>query len=216
MIHPLFPQVPGRAVRVLLLGAHSDDIEIGMGATLLRLVESGADLEVFWAVATAEGARETEARASAADFAGSRLAGISIGNLRESYLPFVGAATKDFVHSLRDIARPDIVFSHARHDLHQDHRILAEIVPSAFRDQLILEFEIPKFDGDLATPGVYFEVSEAHIKRKVELLTKHFPSQSDKYWFDEALFLGLARIRGVESRSSTGYAEGFYCRKLVF
>lgn len=216
MIHPLLPVRAGEPLRVLAVGAHADDIEIGAGATLLRLVASDIELEVCWAVLTSDETREAEARSSAFDFVGPALTSFVAGKLRESYLPYVGAEAKEFVHALHDHIRPDVVFTHCRHDLHQDHRIVSELVSNAFRDQLIFEFEIPKYDGDLAAPNVFFEVTEAQLQRKVELLHQHFPSQATKYWFDERLFTGLARIRGVESRSSSGIAEGFYCRKIVF
>ena len=216
MKHPLLQPSPGQPLRILAIGAHSDDIEIGAGATLLRLVESGVELEVCWAVLTADEDRETEARSSAAELLGPALTEIVVGRLRESYLPYVATEAKDFIHSLRDRIEPDLIFTHCQHDLHQDHRIVAELVSNAFRDHLILGFEIPKYDGDLGSPNVFFEVSEEHVQHKVALLHKHFPSQATKFWFDERLFVGLARIRGVESRSSSGLAEGFYCRKVVF
>lgn len=216
MKHPLLEPSPGQPLRVLAIGAHSDDIEIGAGATLLRLVESGVNLEVCWAVLTSDDGREAEARSSAAELLGAALTDVVFGRLRESYLPYVATETKDFINSLRGRIEPDLIFTHCRHDLHQDHRIVAELVSNAFRDHLILEFEIPKYDGDLGSPNVFFEVSEQQVQQKIALLHKHFPSQATKFWFDERLFVGLARIRGVESRSASGLAEGFYCRKLVF
>lgn len=216
MKHPLLEPSPGEPLRVLAIGAHSDDIEIGAGATLLRLVDSGVRLEVCWAVLTSDDARETEARNSATELLGSALSTLVVGRLRESYLPYVAMEAKDFINSLRERIEPDVIFTHCRHDLHQDHRFVSELVSNAFRNHLMFEFEIPKYDGDLGSPNIFFEISEAQLQRKITHLHKHFPSQATKFWFDERLFSGLARIRGVESRSTSGLAEGFYCRKLVF
>jgi LmbE family N-acetylglucosaminyl deacetylase len=214
---PVRPADAGTPLRVLALGAHADDIEIGCGGTLLRLAEEmhGA-IEVCWAVVTADEAREAEAHHGAKAFLdGAASVDVVVGRLRESYLPYEGTAAKDFVHGLAARIQPDVVFTHARHDLHQDHRLISELVGNAFRNHLVLEFEIPKFDGDLTTPNVYVPLTAEQVDRKVELLHACFPSQATKYWFDRELFVGLARIRGVEARSDTGFAEGFHCRKLV-
>jgi len=216
MFKPVIPTPEGRPLRVLAIGAHADDIEIGCGASMLRLAESTASLEVWWAVLTGDDRREDEARRSAKDFVGDALVEVIAGRLSESRLPYEPLPVKEFIHGLHDLVQPDLVFTHCRGDLHQDHRFISELVGQAFRNHLVLEFEIPKFDGDLGSPNVFLEVSESQIHRKIELLHEHFPSQRTKYWFDEQLFLGLARIRGVESRSESGFAEGFYCRKIIF
>ena len=215
MLSPLLRAPAGRPLRILALGAHADDIEIGCGAALQRLIDEQPDVEVCWAVATGDTARHEEAQASVEDLLGRPPKHLVLGSLPESYLPYEGRAAKRFVHELRDLFDPDLVFTHVRHDMHQDHRTLAELVGNAFRDHLVLGFEIPKYDGDLRPPNVYVAVSENQAHRKVELLHRHFPSQATKYWFDEQLFLGLMRLRGVEAHSSSGFAEAFHCHKLV-
>jgi LmbE family N-acetylglucosaminyl deacetylase len=206
-----------RPLRVLALGAHADDIELGCGATLLALVEEHPETELCWAVASADGLREDEARSSLAEFA----AGLTtpprtvIGDFRDGYLPYTGAAVKEWVHALGEVIVPDVVFTHAPGDLHQDHRLLAELVLNAFRDQLLLGFEIPKYDGDLGRPNLFVHADADRARRKMEIAGRHFASQTGKPWFDDATFLGLMRLRGVESRSPSGYAEAFYCNKLV-
>lgn len=202
-------------LRILALGAHSDDIEIGCGATLLALGAQHSHVELCWAVATGDATREAEARSSAADFAGNHTYTCVFGGLRESYLPAQWEAAKQFVHSVAAQFDPHVVFTHAKHDQHQDHRTLAELVPNAFRNHLVLGFEIPKYEGDLLPPNVFFEISPDDAKRKVELLHKHFPSQATKYWFDEQMFMGLMRIRGVEARADSGFAEAFHASKIV-
>lgn len=201
-------------LRVLALGAHSDDIEIGCGATLLALGARHESMELCWAVATGDPTRETEARSSAADFAGKHTYTCVFGGLRESYLPAQWEAAKQFVHRVASQFDPHVVFTHAKHDQHQDHRTLAELVPNAFRNHLVLGFEIPKYEGDLLPPNVFVAVSPEDAKRKVELLHRHFPSQATKYWFDEQMFLGLMRIRGVEARAESGFAEAFHASKI--
>jgi LmbE family N-acetylglucosaminyl deacetylase len=203
----------GKPLRILAIGAHADDIEIGCGATLLRLCASYGAVELCWAVATGESVREEEAIQGARSFCGDRTVDVRFGHLRESFLPSRWDEAKAFVHSLADF-EPDVIFCHADHDLHQDHRTLGEIALTVFRNHLILGYEIPKYDGDLRTPTVYMEVSAIEASRKVELLHELFPSQSEKYWFDRELFMGLMRLRGVEARSSSGYAEGFHARKI--
>jgi LmbE family N-acetylglucosaminyl deacetylase len=207
----------GRPLRVLALGAHADDIELGCGATLLRLMEEHPDAELCWAVASALGARADEARTSMKEFSASLSAtpDIVVGDFRDGYLPYSGAAVKDWVHYLGDRIRPDVVFTHAISDLHQDHRLLAELTLNAFRDQLLLGFEIPKYDGDLGRPNVFVHADADRARRKIDIATRHFASQTGKPWFDEATFLGLMRLRGVESRSPSGLAEAFYSNKLV-
>jgi LmbE family N-acetylglucosaminyl deacetylase len=206
----------GSTLRVLCLGAHGDDIEIGCGASLFALGEKH-QLELFWAVASNDDQRADEVRRSYQVFApqGDSDAHIRFGGMRENLLPYNAEATKSFVHALSKWVEPDIIFTHARHDKHQDHRVLREFVGNAFRNHLVLEFEIPKYDGDLMPPTVFVEVTEEHVRRKAEVLATIYSSQHDRYWFDEALFTGLARVRGVEARSATGFAEGFHCSKLV-
>lgn len=198
--------------RLLAIGSHADDIEIGLGGTLLTLCERNPELAVTWVVLSADDVREREARASAAAFADGR-AEVIVRSFRESYFPYAGLELKEFFDELGRDVDPDVVFTHAGTDLHQDHRLVAELTWNTFRDHLILEYEIPKYDGDLGTPNVFVPLSERVVARKSELLLEHFPSQRDKHWFTEDLFRGLARLRGVEAASA--FAEAFRCRKLV-
>jgi LmbE family N-acetylglucosaminyl deacetylase len=204
----------GDRLAVLCLGAHADDIEIGAGATLLTWLGSGATLDVHWCVASAPGERAEEARACAQAFlAGAAGATIELGAFRDSYLPYEGAALKEWVEAQKPRMKPDIVLTHRPDDAHQDHRLMSELAWNAFRDSLILEFEIPKWDGDLHPPNVYIPVAPDVLQRKIELLETHYASQRSKAWFDDETFRGLARIRGVECRSR--YAEAFLARKIV-
>ncbi|MCJ8145227.1 PIG-L family deacetylase [Ancylobacter sp. A5.8] len=205
---------PGETLKVLCLGAHSDDIEIGAGGALLSWIAAGAALEVLWCVASAAGAREDEARASAADLLeGAAAVDIRIGGFRDGFLPADRAAVKEWVESLKERFDPDVVLTHHRDDAHQDHRLLAEFAWNTFRDHLILEVEIPKWDGDLGRPNVYVALSDDILARKIEILQRHFGTQRTKAWFDAETFRGLARLRGVECRAH--YAEGFMARKLL-
>jgi LmbE family N-acetylglucosaminyl deacetylase len=200
--------------RVLALGAHADDIEIGCGATLLALQEAH-ELEVTWVVLSAVGPREEEARASAAAFLdGSASSVVECHGFRDSYFPHAGAELKDAFEDLKRSVDPQLVLTHARGDLHQDHRVVNELTWNTWRDHLILEYEIPKYDGDLGTPNVFVPVSEDLARRKVELVTRWFGTQREKHWFDVELFLGLMRVRGMEARSASGYAEAFIGRKI--
>jgi LmbE family N-acetylglucosaminyl deacetylase len=215
-MRPLGMPVPeGQRLRVLALGCHSDDIEIGAGGTLLRLSEAYADLDVRWIVLGARGARRDEARASAQDLLGSTRLTVELHEFRDGYFPYEGGRVKDVFEALKEEPAPDLIFTHHRRDLHQDHRLICELTWNTFRDHLILEYEIPKYDADLGNPNVYVPIGDAQRRRKVELLLRHFGSQRDKHWFTEDLFLGLMRLRGSECRSPTGYAEAFHGRKLM-
>jgi LmbE family N-acetylglucosaminyl deacetylase len=204
------------ARRILCLGAHSDDIEIGVGGTLLKLVEKRSDLEVWWVVFSAPGERAEEARASAADFLfGVGNHEIRIGPFRESYFPSEWPAIKDWFEEIKAKFEPEVVFTHYRDDRHQDHRVLSDLAWNTFRNHLIFEYEIPKYDGDLGCPNVFVPLSEQLRGRKIELLLKHFKTQSRKQWFTSDTFEAMHRIRGIECASASGRAEAFYCRKLV-
>jgi LmbE family N-acetylglucosaminyl deacetylase len=202
--------------RVLCLGAHSDDIEIGTGGTLLKLVQQASDLEVWWIVFSAPGPRAEEARLSADEFlSGVARKQVRIGSLRESYFPSEWPSIKDWFEEIKAKFDPEVVFTHYRDDRHQDHRVLSDLVWNTFRNHLILEYEILKYDGDLGSPNVFIPLSEQLCARKIELLLKHFQTQSTKHWFTADTFEAMHRIRGIESASDTGRAEAFYCRKLV-
>lgn len=204
-----------RMRRALFVGAHADDIEIGCGGTVLKLVEANPELEILWVVFSAEGVRNREAVHSASAFlAGARKSRVVVQDFRGSFFPYQGEQIKAFFETLKSF-QPDVVFSHYRNDLHQDHRVLAELAWNTFRSHLILEYEIPKYDGDLGVPNVFVPLAPELCRRKAELVTKHFPSQADKQWFSEDLFLALPRLRGVECDSPTRFAEAFYGRKLV-
>jgi LmbE family N-acetylglucosaminyl deacetylase len=211
-----FPLAEAPRLRsVLALGSHSDDIEIGCGATLLALSRARPEVEITWVVLGAEGEREREARASAEAFmAAATHAEVVVHGFRDGFFPYTGGEVKDVFEELKRRLDPDVILTHARHDLHQDHRLVCELTWNTWRDHLILEYEIPKYDGDLGTPNVFVPVSEEIAREKVKLVLDAFKSQTEKHWFDEQLFLGLMRVRGMEGRSPSGYAEAFTCRKL--
>jgi LmbE family N-acetylglucosaminyl deacetylase len=206
---------PGERLAVLCLGAHSDDIEIGAGATLLSMVDRGIHLEVHWCVLSAQGDREEEARSSAADFlSGAVNAQIDIMSFRDGFFPEQGDAIKSWFETLKRRANPDVIFTHRRDDAHQDHRQVCRLTWNTFRDHCILEYEIPKWDGDLGQPNLYIPVPEIVLQRKIDLLISHFGTQRSKQWFDRETFSGLARLRGMECRAPERFAEAFYARKL--
>jgi LmbE family N-acetylglucosaminyl deacetylase len=198
--------------RVLALGCHADDIEIGCGGTLLTLMRALPELRVTWVVLAASGPRAAEADASARAFlAGAGEADVRILDFRDRFLPYEGGLVKEAVALLVDV-EPDLVFTHTRDDLHQDHRFACELTWNTFRDHLILEYEIPKYDGDRGAPNVFVPLLDELVDTKVQLVLEHFPSQAGKHWFDEELLRGILRLRGMECGSR--YAEGFLCRKL--
>jgi LmbE family N-acetylglucosaminyl deacetylase len=204
-------------MRLLAVGCHADDIEIGCGGTILELAKRRPDVEVTWLVLSAHGVRATEARASAQGFLEGVVspAQVFIESFRDGYFPYEGAAVKERFERLKSEVSPDVIFTHTGSDRHQDHRLACELTWNTFRDHLILEYEVPKWDADLTPPNVYMPVSEAVVLRKVELLLDNFASQRDKHWFTDDLFLALLRLRGMEANSPSGYAEAFHCRKLV-
>lgn len=206
----------GEPLRVLCLGAHCDDIEIGCGGTILRLIDHWPQALIHWVVLSSNAERSGEAERSAAAFlARSRERRIIIKDFRESYFPWLGAEIKDFVEELHAGYEPDVVFTHYREDRHQDHRLVSDLTWNTFRRNLILEYEIPKYDGDLGSPNLFVALDEDTAQRKVEALIRHFPSQRSRHWFDEQAFWGLLRLRGLEARAEQRFAEAFYCRKLL-
>lgn len=202
--------------RILCLGAHADDIEIGCGGTILRLVAERPDLEVCWVVLSSNPVRAAEARASAAAFLEGVTRTVVIRDHRDGYLPWAGAAIKDELEALKRDFAPDLIFTHQRHDLHQDHRLVSDLTWNTWRNHLILEYEIPKFDGDFGSPNLFAPLPSATLERKVDLLVRHFATQAGKQWFTPDLFRAVARIRGMECAAAEGAAEAFYCRKAVF
>ena len=212
---PLGLARPGERLSVLCIGAHSDDIEIGAGATLLGWLDRGIRLDVHWVVLGAVGQRAEEARASARAFLGHAAGIIDLAEFRDGFFPQQGQALKTWFEALKGRASPDLVLSHWHDDAHQDHREVSQLTWNTFRDHTILEYEIPKWDGDAGRPNVYLPTTRALVQRKARLLQDHFGSQKSKDWFDEDVFLGLARLRGMECRAPDGFAEAFHARKLT-
>jgi LmbE family N-acetylglucosaminyl deacetylase len=205
----------GEGLRILCIGAHADDIEIGCGGTLLRLLRDRNDVSVRWVVFSGSAQRADEARCGAALFLrGAHERDIVIHDFRDGFLPYGGDAVKDVFEQLKQSPAPDVIFTHHSGDLHQDHRLLGELTWNTFRDHLVLEYEVPKYDGGLTTPSVFVALDDALRRQKTELLMQAFASQRDKRWFTPETFDGLMRLRGVESASPTGWAEGFHARKL--
>jgi LmbE family N-acetylglucosaminyl deacetylase len=202
-----------RLKNILCLGAHSDDIEIGCGGTVLRLLEKNPALNVTWVVfCGADARRAEEAKASAQKFGAHNF---TIHKFRDAYLPYEGAAVKDAFEELKKTLSPDAIFTHFRDDRHQDHRIISDLTWNTWRSHLIFEYEIPKYDGDLGQPNVFSALSEDVCRRKIDLLMSGFASQANHRWFTADTFWAMLRIRGVECDSATRFAEAFHCRKML-
>lgn len=213
MIQLNFEGGTSRALKILCLGSHSDDIEIGCGGTLLRLLKQYPKAELHWAVFTAAGVREKEARQAAELFAGKHLKSPILKNFKDGFLPYTGTDVKAvFESELKQLA-PDLIFTHYGKDAHQDHRLISELTWNTFRSHFILEYEIPKYDGDLGQPNFFVPLEEDAYKKKVSNLMNAFQSQRNKHWFQAETFLALMRLRGMECNAPSGYAEAFYCRK---
>jgi len=209
-------QLARRPLNILCIGAHADDIEIGCGGTILRLLETHPGSRVVWVVLTTRGDRKKEAMKSAAVFLrGAASTKLVTKSFRESYLPYQGKEVKEYFDTLPHVIDPDLIFTHYRHDFHQDHRVVCELTWNTFRNHQILEYEIPKYDGDLGQPNLYMPLTDEVSREKVRLLMEGFSTQRSKRWFTEDTFYGLLRIRGIESPKSTKYAEAFYARKVV-
>lgn len=214
MIHLSLELPKDRPLKILCLGAHSDDIEIGCGGTILRLAEQYPNCEFHWVVFNAAGVREAEARRAAGLFAGSRLKGPILKTFQDGFLPYIGAQVKEVFESELKQTSPDLIFTHNGNDAHQDHRLLSELTWNTFRNHLILEYEIPKYDGDMGRPSVFVALSAEISERKAKYLMDAFVSQTSKRWFAKELFISIMRLRGMECNSESGYAEAFYCRKI--
>lgn len=204
-----------RPLRVLCLGAHSDDIEIGCAGTLLRLLEARPECRLRWVVFSGTEERAREATQSAECLAGDRLANVDVFGFRDGYFPDEWAELKNTFRDLGREASPDVIFTHRQNDRHQDHRTIAELTWQTFRNHLILEYEIPKYEGDLGQPNVYVRITPEIARRKAQHLTELFGSQKSKSWFDQDTFLALTRLRAVECPDSSAHAEAFHCDKLM-
>jgi LmbE family N-acetylglucosaminyl deacetylase len=200
---------------VLCLGAHSDDIEIGCGGTILRLIDEYPESCFHWVVFSALDVRKEEAQKSAELFGGAHIGRLLLQEFRDGFMPFNGADIKDVFEKLKQEISPDLIFTHQPNDAHQDHRLLSELTWNTFRDHFILEYEIPKYDGDMGRPSVFVPLSEKVYRTKLSYLMQAFTSQRSKHWFDESTFQALMRIRGMECNSPGGFAEAFYCRKAI-
>lgn len=209
----LVPQALDRPLRVLAIGAHADDIEIGCGGTLLRLLAEHPGAELRYVVFSATPERELEARRAAAQLGATT---IDVHHFRDGYLPWAEpVAVKQAMAALRADTHPDIVFTHRRDDQHQDHAVIANLTWQSFRDHLVLEYEIPKYEGDLGQPNIYVPLPEAIARAKIDLALRHFATQSSKTWFRAETFEAVMRLRAIECNSPTGWAEAFHGRKLV-
>jgi len=209
------PQNATAPLKILCLGSHSDDIEIGCGGTVLRLLSRNQELDIVWVVFGSSNEREREARNSAALFLSqAKHKEIITKDFRDGFFPFEGAQIKSYFEELKGIA-PDLIFTHNRRDAHQDHRLIAELTWDTFRNHLILEYEIPKYDGDFGQPNLFVPLDHEFYEKKVRYIMDAFETQRGKHWFEKETFLALMRLRGMECVSPSGYAEAFYCRKLV-
>jgi LmbE family N-acetylglucosaminyl deacetylase len=202
--------------RLLVLGAHADDIEIGCGGTVLRLCAEHPDMEVTWVVFCATPERAVEAEACARSFlAGVDRKQVLVKRFRDGFLPYAGASVKEEFEGLKGMVSPDLILTHQRADLHQDHRVVSELTWNTWRNHFILEYEIPKYDGDFGSPSFFVPLAIPVLDRKIKLLMQAFPSQAGKPWFAPELFRAVARIRGMECAARDGFAEAFYCRKAT-
>ncbi len=212
----LVPPSSGSPLRVLCLGAHSDDLEIGCGGTILKLAEGNIPIDVTWVVFSANEERQREAIDSANVFlARATKKDLCAEHFRDGFFPYIGDRIKEYFEALKTRVTPDLIFTHYRHDLHQDHRVVSELTWNTFRNHLILEYEIPKYDGDMGSPNTFVELDESTSRRKIDTILTFFQSQEHRHWFSEDLFLSLLRLRGMECNAPSGYAEAFYCRKMV-
>jgi len=215
MLKLKFPDKGSDPLVVLCLGAHSDDIEIGCGATLLQLKKSQPKVKFHWVVCTAAGVRSQEARKAAELFTSGCEKQIVLKEYRDGFLPYDGSALKELFETLKTQVNPDLIFTHWQGDAHQDHRLISELTWNTFRNHLILEYEIPKYDGDIGRPNFFVPLDEPMYEQKVDHLLQAFESRRTKAWFARETFLGLMRIRGMECNSPSGYAEAFHAKKVV-
>ncbi|WP_373529022.1 PIG-L deacetylase family protein [Nostoc sp.] len=217
MIKISFNKTEESEYKILCLGSHCDDIEIGCGGTILKLIKNYQHIIICWVIFSSNEQRAEEATASTSLFLKEiQTKKIIIKNFRDGFLPFQGIEVKECFEQLKQEFLPDIIFTHHRDDRHQDHRLISELTWNTFRNHLILEYEIPKYDGDLGIPNFFVHLDEALCCRKIQYILDAFPTQSNKQWFTEETFRAILRIRGIESNSPSNYAEAFYCRKIFF
>jgi LmbE family N-acetylglucosaminyl deacetylase len=202
--------------KILCLGAHPDDIEIGCGGTILKILDIMPGANFYWVVFSGDQQRRVEAQDSARCFLGTARAKFDFLQFKDSYFPFIGGDIKDYFEQLKKNYHPDIIFTHNLNDAHQDHRLISNLTCNTFRDNFIIEYEIPKYDGDLTTPNLYVHLDEQIVAKKINYILNIFKSQKEKFWFTEDNFKSLLCIRGIESNAPKIYAEGFHCRKIVF
>lgn len=203
--------------RILCLGAHCDDIEIGCGGTILKLIENYKNVSIYWVVFSSNEERAKEATASANIFLKEvQTKKVIIKNFRDGFLPFQGIEVKECFEQLKQEFSPDIILTHHRDDRHQDHRLISDLTWNTFRNHFILEYEIPKYDGDLGIPNLFVHLDDTICRRKIQYILDSFATQNHKQWFTEETFRSILRIRGIESNSPGNYAEAFYCRKIFF
>lgn len=200
---------------VLCLAAHADDIEIGCGGTLMMLARDNPQIKIDWVLLSATEQRKAEAQHCFEEWLPGNSGNLHIADFPDSYFPWHGQEIKRYLHQLADQQSPDLIFTTRRQDRHQDHRLLGELTWNAFRNHLIWEYEIPKYDGDLGQPNVYMPLTSEIALRKTDLLMSHYASQRSKSWYRAETFAGLMQIRAIECNSPSGYAEGFYSSKLV-
>jgi LmbE family N-acetylglucosaminyl deacetylase len=202
--------------RVLCLGAHSDDIEIGCGGTVLRMIEESKNIEFYWLVLSSNPKRAKEAERSANAFLrGARRKTVVVKSFRDGFLPYIGAPVKEIFEEIKKTFFPDVIFTHFRQDLHQDHRMACELTWNTFRNHFILEYEVPKYDADLCSPNFFVPLSNGQARKKVSGLMRYFGTQRNKQWFSEDLFYSLMRLRSIEVAAPTKHAEAFHCRKAL-
>ncbi len=217
MLRLAFGRENGSPRRILCLGAHADDIEIGAGGAVLRLCEEYGDIEAWWVVFAASGPRGAEAKKSASIFLEKAYRKtVVVRSFRDSFFPFQGIKIKKYFEDLKNSFSPDLILTHNRNDLHQDHRFISEVTWNTFRDHLILEYEIVKYDGDLGNPNFFVGLDTETCRKKIGTIMTCFKTQNSRKWFSEETFLSILKLRGIESDVANTYAEAYYCRKMVF
>ena len=216
MLNTIFSQRPNSIRTVLCLGAHADDIEIGCGGTILRWLEEYDNLEFHWVVLSSGHKRKKEALKGADLFLrGANKKTVQVEGFRDGFFPYIGTEIKEYFENLKKRVSPDVVLTHYRDDRHQDHRMVSDLTWNTFRKELILEYEIPKYDGDLGQPNLFVQLSEKVCRKKVQYILDVYQTQIQKHWLTEDTLRAMLRLRGVESRAAGKYAEAFYCRKML-